>query len=92
MEFPHSTSHHKYWLECVKTRRPSLVPAPIAHRANTACILNWIAMKTARSLEWDVKAERFVNDAAADAMLSRPERGAWGAVKLATAHRQVART
>jgi len=91
VQFPHSAEHHKYWLECVKTRRPSLVPAPIAHRANTACILSWIAMKTARPLAWDVKAERFVNDAAANAMLSRPERGPWGAVKLAKAKGQAAR-
>ncbi|MBI5766960.1 MAG: Gfo/Idh/MocA family oxidoreductase [Verrucomicrobia bacterium] len=83
VQFPHSTSHHKYWLERVKDRRPSLVPATIAHAANTACIVNWIAMKAARPLMWDVKAERFVGDAAANAMLSRPERGKWGAVQLA---------
>src|SRR5581483_1358361 len=34
VHFPPSTSHHRYWLECVKSRRPTLVPAPVAHRAN----------------------------------------------------------
>ena len=91
VKFPHSASHHKYWLECVKSRRAPLVPAPVAHRANTACILSWIAMKLARPLTWDVKAERFVNDAAANAMLSRPERGLWGAVKMARAKGQTVR-
>jgi predicted dehydrogenase len=85
VQFPHSLEHHKYWLERVKDRGPSLVPATIAHRANTACIVNWIAMKVARPITWDVKAERFVNDTAANAMLSRPERGQYGAVKLAKA-------
>jgi hypothetical protein len=37
-------------------------------------------MKTGRPLTWDVKAENFVNDAAASAMLSRRERAPYGAV------------
>lgn len=85
VEFTPSLSHHKNWLECVKSRATPLVPAPVAHRANTACILSWIAMKTARPLTWDIQAERFVGDAAANAMLSRPERGRYGAVQLAKA-------
>jgi hypothetical protein len=85
VQFTPSTSHHKNWLECVKSRRTPLVPAPIAERANAACILSWIAMKLARPLTWDVKAERFVNDTAANAMLSRPERGPYGAVRLSRA-------
>jgi predicted dehydrogenase len=78
-----STSHHKNWLECVKSRATPLAPAPIAHRANAACILSWIAMKTGRPLTWDAKAEKFVNDAEANSMLTRPERGKYGALKLA---------
>jgi myo-inositol 2-dehydrogenase/D-chiro-inositol 1-dehydrogenase len=82
MQFPHSLSHHKNWLECVKSRATPLSPAPIAHHANTACIVSWIAMKTARPLTWDTKAGKFVNDAAANAMLSRPERAGHGALRL----------
>ena len=78
-----SVSHHKNWLECVKSRATPLAPAPIAHRANAACILSWIAMKTGRPLTWDARAEHFVNDAEANAMLTRPERGQYGALKLA---------
>lgn len=85
VQFPHSTSHHKNWLECVKARQTPLVPAPIAERANAACIVSWIAMKLARPLTWDVKSERFANDAEANAMLSRPERAPYGAVRLAKA-------
>lgn len=83
VQFPHSTSHHKNWLECVKSRQTPLVPAPIAHHANTACIVSWIAMKLGRLLTWDAKAERFVGDDQANAMLSRPERAPYGAVRLA---------
>jgi myo-inositol 2-dehydrogenase/D-chiro-inositol 1-dehydrogenase len=83
VQFPHSLSHHKNWLECVKSRATPLSPAAMAHHSNTACILSWIAMKTARPLTWDTKVERFVNDAAANAMLSRPERAGYGALRLA---------
>ena len=83
VQLPHSLSHHKNWLECVKSRATPLAPAPIAHRANTACIVSWIAMKLGRPLTWDAKAERFVNDAEANAMLSRPERAPYGALRLA---------
>jgi predicted dehydrogenase len=78
-----SVSHHKNWLECVKSRATPLAPAPVAHRANAACILSWIAMKTGRPLTWDAKAEKFINDAEANSMLTRPERGKYGALKLA---------
>ena len=83
VQLPHSLSHHKNWLECVKSRQQPLAPAPVAHRANAACIVSWIAMKLQRPLTWDAKAERFVNDAEANAMLTRPERAGYGALTLA---------
>jgi len=86
VEFPHSVSHHNNWLECVKSRQTPLSPAPIAHRANTACILSWIAMKLGRPLQWDAKAEKFVNDAEASSMLARQERDGFGAMRLAKTH------
>jgi len=86
VKFPPSLSHHQNWLECVKSRATPLAPADIAHHANTACILSWIAMKTGRPLAWDAVAERFKNDDAANALLSRPERAPYGAMRLAKAH------
>ncbi|HEY3757945.1 MAG TPA: Gfo/Idh/MocA family oxidoreductase [Opitutaceae bacterium] len=78
VQLPHSLEHHLNWLRCVQSRQTPLVPAPIAHRSNTACILSWIAMKLNRPLQWDVAAERFVDDSKADAMLSLPERSPHG--------------
>jgi myo-inositol 2-dehydrogenase/D-chiro-inositol 1-dehydrogenase len=88
VQMPHSLSHHRNWLECVKSRATPLAPAPIAHRANAACIVSWIAMKLQRPLTWDANAERFVNDAEANAMLTRPERAGYGALRLAGIHTQ----
>jgi predicted dehydrogenase len=83
VELPRHEEHHKNWLECVKSRQTPMVPAPVAHRANAACIASWIAMKLGRPLTWDVKTERFVNDTEANAMLARPERAPYGATRLA---------
>jgi len=91
VQLPHSLSHHRNWLECVKSRQQPLAPAPVAHRANTACIVSWIAMKLNRPLTWDATAERFVNDAEANAMLTRPERDGYGALRLAAKLKQTAR-
>ncbi|HMP81459.1 MAG TPA: Gfo/Idh/MocA family oxidoreductase [Verrucomicrobiota bacterium] len=85
VRFQHSTSHHKNWLECVKSRQTPLSPAPVAYYANAACIVSWIAMKLGRPLNWDATTGRFVNDDKANAMLSRPERAPYGAVRLAKA-------
>jgi hypothetical protein len=83
VQLPHSVSHHRNWLECVQSRATPLAPAPIAHRSNAACIVSWIAMKLGRPLTWDAVAERFVNDDEANALLSRPERAPYGAMRLA---------
>jgi len=83
VHFQPSLEHHKNWLECIHTRKTPLAPASIAHHANTACIVSWIAMKRGRPLDWDNKAERFTNDDEANTMLSRPEREPHGAITLA---------
>jgi myo-inositol 2-dehydrogenase/D-chiro-inositol 1-dehydrogenase len=85
VSLPRSTSHHLNWLQAVRSRKPPIAPAWAAHRSGSACIVSWIAMKLKRPLTWDAKAERFVNDAEANAMLSRPERGPYGALRLAQA-------
>lgn len=80
---PRAEEHHLNWLDCVKSRQAPMVPAPVAHRANTACIASWIAMKLGRPLTWDVETERFTDSADANALLARPERAPYGATRLA---------
>ena len=83
VELYRSSEHHQNWLECVKSRQVPAAPAPVAHRSTSACIVSWISMKLGRPLTWDPVAERFSNDEAANAMLSRPERAPYGASRLA---------
>ncbi len=69
-----STDHHGNWLECVRSRKEPIAPVEVAHRACSACLLHHIAMKSKRKLHWDPVKERFKNDDAANALLSRPQR------------------
>lgn len=69
-----SSNHHLNWLECIKSRRQTITPAEVAHRACSACLLHHIAMRANRRLYWDPVHERFKNDDAANALLSRPQR------------------
>jgi predicted dehydrogenase len=65
---------HRNWLDAIRTGTPVSAPAEIGHRACSTCLLHHIAMKTGRRLRWDPKAERFIGDEAANAMLARPQR------------------
>ena len=70
--------HHLDWLTSIKTRRPPAAPAETGHRSCAACLLAHAAMKLDRTLRWDPAAERFVNDEAANALLSRTQRAPYG--------------
>jgi hypothetical protein len=66
--------HHGNWLECIATRQMPITPIEVGHRACTVCLLNHAAMKLQRKLYWDPVNERFRNDDAANALLTRPQR------------------
>jgi predicted dehydrogenase len=69
-----SREHHGNWLECIRSRRQTIAPVEVAHRACSACLIHHMAMKLKRRLYWDPQRERFRNDDQANAMLSRPQR------------------
>jgi predicted dehydrogenase len=72
-------NHHQNFINSIKAKTPSIVPAETAHRSCSACLLSWIGMKTGRKLEWDWQKEQFVNDVEANSMLERTERAPYGA-------------
>jgi myo-inositol 2-dehydrogenase/D-chiro-inositol 1-dehydrogenase len=82
VQLPRSDEHHRNWLESIRSRREPIAPARIAHRSGSACIVSWIAMKLGRPVNWDVRAEKFVNDSQADALLARHERSPYGVQHL----------
>jgi predicted dehydrogenase len=69
-----SADHHANWLDCIRNNKPNITPAEIGHRSTSVCIISHIAMRLGRKLKWDPDREQFINDAEANAMLSRPQR------------------
>lgn len=70
--------HHLDWITAIQTRKPAVTTAEIAHRSTSACIIGWAAMKLGRKITWDPAKEEFVNDEAANALRSRPQRAPYG--------------
>ncbi len=73
-----NNDHHLDWLESIRTRREPASPVEVGHRSTSACLLAWEAMRLGRTLRWNPEAERFVNDAEADALLARKQRAPYG--------------
>jgi predicted dehydrogenase len=73
-----SKVHESNFVDCIFSRQPTAAPAEASHRAITISHLANIAIRLGRSkLQWDPATETVVNDAAANAMLSRPMRKAY---------------
>ena len=72
-----SNNHIQNFLDCVKTRKETITPAEIAHRSISVALLGEIAMLTGKDLKWNPKTEKFLNDAEATSLLSKPYRAPW---------------
>jgi predicted dehydrogenase len=62
--------HARNFLDCVKSRKTPSCDAEYGHRCTTAALLANVALRTRSFLEWDAKAEKFTNSAAANKYLS----------------------
>lgn len=67
-------NHMANFFDCVAARRQPIADVEAGHRSVSTCHLGTIACRLGRPLRWDPEVERFVSDAAADALLSRPQR------------------
>jgi hypothetical protein len=72
-----SPGHASNFIDCVKSRKETITPPEIAHRATSTALLGGIACQLDRPLQWDPKAERFVDDAEADRLLTYAMRSPW---------------
>ena len=72
-----SDHHAGNFLDCVKSRAKTVCPIETAVRSDTICHISDIAMRLGRKLRWDPKEERFVDDDAANRMLTRAMREPW---------------
>jgi predicted dehydrogenase len=67
-------AHLQNWLDCIRTRKRPVADVEIGHRSVSVCHLANITREAGRRLRWDPAAEKFVDDPAADALLTRPRR------------------
>jgi predicted dehydrogenase len=72
-----STNHNRNFLDCVKSRRPTIAPVEAAHRSATTGHLGLIAMLVGRKIKWDARKEIIVGDAEASQLLTRGYREPW---------------
>jgi predicted dehydrogenase len=73
-----NNDHHLDWLTSVRTRKEPAADAEVGHRATSACLLGWAAMRLNRPLRWVPGLERFVDDPEADETLARRQRAPYG--------------
>jgi len=72
-----SDNHAANFLECIRTRQPTVAPIEIAHRSTTIGLLSAITLLRGRKLRWDPQREAFTNDDEANRLLSRTLREPW---------------
>ena len=73
----HSDNHYQDWIDAIKNRTRPVSDAETGHRTASLCNIVNIAYTLQRPLKWAPAHERFIDDADADALLSRPFRGNW---------------
>jgi predicted dehydrogenase len=72
-----SPGHMRNFLDCVKSRKPTITPVETAHHSAVPGHLGLIAMWTGRKIKWDVQREVIIGDTEASKLLSREYRKPW---------------
>jgi predicted dehydrogenase len=73
-----SSNHQQNFLDCVKSRKPTITPAETGHHSAIPGHLGLISMLLdGRTLRWDATTERILDDKEASDMLTRPFRSPW---------------
>jgi predicted dehydrogenase len=72
-----SDSHHRNWLECIKTRKLPIADVAIGHRSATVCHLGNIAIRLGRKITWDPAKEEIVGDSEAAKWTTKEYRAPW---------------
>ena len=72
-----SDNHQGNFIECVKSRKPTITPAETAHHSAIPGHLGLISMLVKRKIHWDAEKEVIVGDPEASKLLHREYRGPW---------------
>jgi predicted dehydrogenase len=77
IQLPRSNDHRRNFLDAVRTGGVPISPIETAVRSDTVCQQADIAIRLGQRLRWDPVKEEFIDNPAANRMLSRPMRGPW---------------
>jgi predicted dehydrogenase len=72
-----SSNHQRNFLDCIKSRKPTITPAETAHHSAIPGHLGLISMLVGRKIKWDVQKEQILDDTDAAKLLTRPYRPPW---------------
>jgi predicted dehydrogenase len=72
-----SKGHQRNFLDCVKSRQPTITPVKTAHHSAIPGHLGLISMRVGRKIYWDPKHEKILDDKDASKLLTRAYRAPW---------------
>ena len=72
-----SRNHWRNFVDCIKSRQPTITPVETAHHSAIPGHLGLIAMLTGRKIQWDPAKEVIVGDKEASKLLTREYRKPW---------------
>ena len=75
-----SPGHQRNFLDCIKSRQPTITPVETAHHSTIPGHLGLISMLTGRKIKWDAKKEKIIGDKDASKLLTREYRKPWKSV------------
>lgn len=73
----HATSHSGNFLDCIRTRRPTICNPQVAVNSINAILVGGVALALKRSVRWDPTKGRFIGDEQANRLLSYAKRPPW---------------
>jgi len=72
-----SENHYQNFLDCIKTRQPTVTPVEVGHHATIPGHLCSISMLTGRKIRWDAQEEKILGDEEASKLTTREYRAPW---------------
>jgi len=72
-----SDNHHQNFLDCIKTRQPTVTPVEVGHHSTIPGHLCLISMLTGRKIRWNAKEEKILGDEEAGKLMTREYRAPW---------------
>jgi len=72
-----SRSHMGNFIDCVRSRQPTVAPVEVAVLSDTITQLSMIAIITGRKIRWDPVQEKILDDPDAERLLRRAMRSPW---------------